>query len=104
MTEFTFDKDILVGFLGGARYERQNKSENYVTVPPALLITDSDGAAWTLGRMFRNPHRGEFEFSVMRNDVDTGELAKRIEYRAGVVWIFGSTGWKHFSRSRRHFI
>jgi hypothetical protein len=40
----------------------------------------------------------------MRNDVDTGEVAKRIVYQKGVVCIFGSYGWKRFSRNRRHFI
>jgi len=49
MADFLFDKDILVGTINGARYERADKSENYVCVPPAFLITDSDGACWTFG-------------------------------------------------------
>jgi hypothetical protein len=33
-----------------------------------------------------------------------GEMAKRIAYQRGVVKIFGSYGWKTFSRSRKVFI
>jgi len=40
----------------------------------------------------------------MRNDVDTGEVARKIVYQRGVVKIFGHYGWKSFSRSRRGFI
>lgn len=103
MAELLFDKDLLVGKINGARYERENKTESDVEIPPAFIITDSDGAAWTFGGQYVE-HNGEFEFSVMRNDVDTGEVAKRIVYQKGVVSIFGSYGWKRFSRNRRHFI
>ena len=103
MTAFTFDRHILAGTINGARYERANKTESYVCVPPAFMITDSDGACWTFGAQYA-VHNGEFEFTVLRNDVDTDEVAKRIEYRKGVVWIFGHYGWKQFSRSRKHFI
>ena len=103
MADLLFDKHILAGVINGARYEREDKTENYVSIPPAFIITDSDGAAWTFGPTYAE-HNGEFEFSVMRNDGDTGEVAKRIEYRCGVVCIFGSYGWKRFSRNRRHFI
>jgi len=98
-----FDKDILHGVINGARYERENRSENDVEIPPAFIITDSDGAAWTIGTEYVM-HNGEFEFNVLRNDVDTGEMAKRIVYRKRVVCIFGHYGWKRFSRNRRHFI
>lgn len=103
MAELLFDKHILSGVIGGLRYERENKTENYVEIPPAHLITDSDGACWTFGPGYRE-HNGEYEFSVLRNDIDTGEMAKRIVYTKGVVTIFGSYGWKRFSRNRRHFI
>jgi hypothetical protein len=103
MTAFTFDRHMLAGTVHGLRYERTNKSESYVSVPPAFLITDSDGAMWSFGSQYVQ-HNGEYEFNVLRNDVDTDEVAKRIEYRKGVVWIFGHYGWKHFSRSRRAFI
>jgi hypothetical protein len=99
----SFDKDILSGTIMGARYERQNRSENEVEIPPAFIITDSDGAAWTIGTHYAM-HNGEYEFTVLRNDIDTDEMAKRIVYRRGVVCIFGHYGWKRFSRSRRCFI
>lgn len=94
---------MLVGQIEGLRYERENRTESYVEIPPAFLITDSDGAAWTFGAQYAQ-HGSDYEFAVMRNDVDTGEVAKRIVYKKGVVWIFGNYGWKHFSRSRRSFI
>jgi hypothetical protein len=103
MADFLFDDQLLVGKINGLRYERENKTEPYVEIPPAFIITDSDGAAWTFGAKY-DVHNGEYEFSVMRNDVDTGEVAKRIVYQKGVVCIFGSYGWKRFSRNRRHFI
>lgn len=103
MTGLLFDKHLLVGTINGARFERENKTEPYVEIPPAFIITDSDGAAWTFGAQF-TVHNGEYEFAVMRNDVDTGEVAKRIVYQKGVVHIFGNYGWKRFSRNRRHFI
>lgn len=94
---------MLVGQIEGLRYERENRTESYVEIPPAFLITDSDGAAWTFGAQYAQ-HGSDYEFAVMRNDIDTGEVAKRIVYKKGVVWIFGNYGWKHFSRSRRSFI
>lgn len=103
MADFKFDDELLVGRIKGARYERENKTESYVEIPPAFIITDSDGAAWTFGPQY-SIHNGEYQFSVMRNDVDTGEVAKRIVYQRGVVNIFGDYGWKRFSRNRRHFI
>jgi hypothetical protein len=97
------DAHLLIGRALGQLYRRENKTETYVSVPPALVITDSDGATWTMG-FKKLVHGREFEFSVLRNDVDTGEMAKRIEYTKGVVRIFGQYGWRSFSRSRRHFI
>lgn len=97
------DDHLLLGKLFGQIYRRENKTESYVCIPPALVITDSDGATWSLGLKYQT-HHAEYEFNVLRNDVDTGEMAKRIEYKKGVVSIFGQYGWKQFSRSRRHFI
>lgn len=94
---------LLSGFANGIRYERIDKSDADVEIPPALLITDSDGAVWTLGTEYAE-HNGEYEFNVLRNDVDMDEVAKRIVYKQRRVWIFGHYGWKHFSRSRRGFI
>lgn len=94
---------LLVGRANGIRYERADKTESYVEIPPAYLITDSDGATWTFGTEYAE-HNGEYEFNVLRNDIDTGEFAKRIVYQKGQVKIYGQSGWKSFSRSRRHFI
>jgi hypothetical protein len=97
------DAHLLIGSALGTTYRRANKTETYVSVPPALVITDSDGGTWTLGFQ-RVIHNHQFEFNVLRNGVDVGEMAKLIEYTKGVVKIFGHYGWKSFSRSRRHFI
>lgn len=97
------DAHLLIGRALGRTYRRANKTEPYVCIPPALVITDSDGATWTLGFRYQI-HGGEYEFNVLRNDVDTGEMAKRIEYRDGIVRVFGQNGWKSLSRSRKHFI
>ena len=97
------DAHLLIGRALGQTWRRNDKTEAYVCIPPAMIITDSDGATWTLG--FRYViHNHEYEFNVLRNDVDTDEMAKRIEYTKGVVRIFGHYGWKSFSRNRRHFI
>jgi hypothetical protein len=105
VADFLFEehKGLLVGRANGARYERENPSERDVQIPPAYMITDTDGAVWTFGSEYV-VHNGEYEFNVLRNDVDTNETAKRIVYQGGVVTIYGSYGRKRFSRSRRHFI
>lgn len=95
--------ELLTGRALGVTYTRENRTEAYVVIPPALIITDSDGRTFTLGSQYLE-HNGEYEFNVLINDIDTGEFAKRIEYRGGVVRIFGQNGWKSFSRNRRHFI
>lgn len=95
---------LLAGSLDGVRYERIDKSESYTTIPPSLIITDSDGAMWGLGNEYVYKSDGYLEFNVLRNDVDMGEIAERIEYQKGIVRIFGSAGWRTFSRSRRYFI
>jgi hypothetical protein len=111
MTDFIYNSiqaalkaGLLSGRLDGVRYERVNPSDSYTTIPPAWLITDSDGAVWGLGTEYVYKGDGYMEFNVLRNDVDTGEIAERIEYRNGLVRIFGSAGWRTFSRSRRYFI
>jgi len=94
------DDHLLIGRALGQTWRRENKTESYVVVPPALIITDSDGGTWTFGTEFNTYG----EINVLRNDVDTGEFAQRIEYRKGVVKLFGRGGWRSFSRNRRHFI
>lgn len=102
-----YDKNHLVGFAyhNGEfiRYERENRSEPDVEIPPAFVITDSDGGTWTFGNEYAE-HSKEFEFNVLRNGQDTGEVAKRIVRRRGRVWIFGHYGWKHWSRGGKTFI
>jgi hypothetical protein len=94
------DDHLLIGRALGQTWRRENKTESYVSVPPALIITDSDGGTWTFGTEF-NAHG---EINVLRNDIDTGEFAERIEYLKGVVRLYGKSGLRSFSRSRRHFI
>lgn len=94
------DAHLLIGRALGQTWRRENVTEPYVCIPPALIITDSDGATWTFGFNFN----ADGEINVLRNDVDTGEFASRIEYRGGVVRIFGKSRWRSFSRNRRHII
>jgi hypothetical protein len=88
------DSVLLTGTVNGARYERENCSEEYVEIPPAYLITDETGAMWSFGTEYATGRDRHFEFNVLRNDVDTGEMASRITYRSGKVRIFGSAGWR----------
>ncbi len=91
------DSELLKGRADGATYLRENATEPYVECPPAYIITDSSGATWTLGAHYTQ-HGERFEFSVMRNDVDTGEMASKIVYQRGKVRIFGRhdgrPGWR----------
>ena len=75
-------------------------TENYVSVPPALTITDSVGAVWTLG--FKTAPKelspdGEYAFNVLRDGIDTQEIASRIERRNGKIRIFTRHGWKNWT-------
>jgi len=74
--------------------EQQHITESYVSVPPALTITDETGAIWTLGFRFGEAPRGEFAFNVLRNGIEIGEIASRIERRNGRIRIFTRHGWK----------
>jgi len=94
------DSDLLVGRALGETYHRENKTEAYVCIPPALIITDSNGATWTLGNEYLNLGWA-FYFNVLRNDVDTGEFAARVEYRGGRVRIWTQQGWKVWTERRR---
>lgn len=83
---------------GGLTYMRRKGpqryiTEEYVSSPPALIITDETGAVWTLG--FNGCiNRGEYEFDVLRNGYPVGERANRIERRGGRIRIFGPEGSK----------
>lgn len=77
--------------------EQTHTTENYVSVPPALTITDDAGDVWTFGfntaERSQSP-RGEFAFNVYRNGRDAGEVASRIERHGGKVRVFTRHGWK----------
>jgi hypothetical protein len=85
------DSSLLEGSALRMRYYRENATQAYVSVPPALIITDSNGATWTLGFKYIE-NRGQFFFNVLRNDVDTGEMASNIEYRQGRIRVRCSDG------------
>lgn len=87
------DSVLLTGRADGVTYYRENPSESYAEIPPNYLITESDGTTWTLG-MYYVQRGWMFEFAVMRNDVDTGEMAFKIEYKLGKVRIWGRDGWR----------
>jgi len=77
---------------------QQHITEAYVSVPPALTITDEEGAVWTLGfTNARDAPRGEFAFDVLRNGLPVGEFASRIERRDGRVRIFTPSGYKRWN-------
>lgn len=74
--------------------EQQHITENYVSVPPALTITDEAGSIWTLGfRLSDGPH-GEYAFNVLKDGRETDETASRIERCNGRIRIFTANGWK----------
>ena len=82
------------------RAEQVHITDNYVSVPPALTITDEANSVWTLGLLAAPKHKcpeGEFAFAVLRNGFDTGEIASRIERRNGKVRIFTVEGWKKWT-------
>jgi hypothetical protein len=72
-------------------------TESYVSSPPALTITDERGDLWCLGFTPGEAPRGEFAYSVLRNGVETGESASRIERRGGRIRIFTRAGWKRLA-------
>lgn len=88
------DSVLLTGRIGGARYERENPSESYVEIPPAFVITDTQGGMWSLGTKFITAPSGNLEFNVIRNDLDLDEYAQKIVYQRGRVRIFGRHGWR----------
>lgn len=74
-------------------------TENYVSVPPALHITDEVGAVWTLGFEVAPKEQspdGEYAFPVLRDGFKMGEIASRIERRGGGIRIFTRGGYKRW--------
>lgn len=80
--------------------EQVHITENYVSSPPALTLTDERGDLWCLG-FTAAPHgktpNGEFAYSVLRNGVPTGEYASRIERRGERIRIFTADGFKRWT-------
>lgn len=99
LAELATDADEILPFMV-AQGEQTHITENYVSVPPALHITDAVGAVWTLG-MISAPKdqspEGEFGFAVLRDGVDVHEIASRIEIRTGKIRVFTRNGWKVFN-------
>ena len=80
--------------------EQVHVTENYVSVPPALTITDEAGAVWTLGFTRAEKEQspdGEYAFDVLRDGAKTGEIASRIERRHGKVRVFTRHGWRRWN-------
>ena len=80
--------------------EQHHVTESYISVPPALTITDERGDVWTLGFISASKWQapdGEFAFEVLRNGIGTMEIASRIERRGGRTRIFTKDGWKNWS-------
>lgn len=71
-------------------------TEAYVSIPPALVIRDKDGATWTLGFDYdeREWRGGRWEYDILRNGQVTGEFGRVIEFRRGLVRIWGAEGWR----------
>lgn len=80
------------------RAEQTYVTESYVASPPALMVTDERNEVWTLGYKHLAPEagapKGEFAFNVLRNGMETGEFASRIERRNGRVRIFTRQGFR----------
>lgn len=96
-------QDEFIGKLRGITFRRNVQTEPYVTVPPALLITDRRGDTWTLGNEWVQ-HGWRICFTVLRNDQFMGEHADRMEYRNGRLKVFGWYGSKVWDDNRRAFI
>lgn len=74
--------------------EQAHVTEPYVCVPPALIITDDEGAIWTLGFDYSETEwrAGRYEYDIVRNGRKTGEFGRTIEFRRGKVIINGADG------------
>jgi len=61
------DPVLLAGRALGQTFLREERSDKYVSIPPACVITDETGATWTFGKDYDEVGR-HYEFSVPRND------------------------------------
>jgi hypothetical protein len=94
------DAHLLIGQALGVTWRREDQTDSYVRIPPALTIHDSDGAVWTAGE---SAPWGT-EFMVLRNDVPMGEFATYIEYQNKNIVLLGWAGRRVFSRDRKFFL
>jgi hypothetical protein len=99
-----FPPDYKLDFMQQVDPERIPRSEPYVTSPPALWVRDADGSVFTLGFDHGGWSTGEFEYEIVWNGHKTGEFACRIEYRGGIVRIYGRAGWRTWSTAGKRFI
>lgn len=84
--------------------EQKYVTESYVSIPPALIITDEAGNIWTLGFKMGPVSGGEFTFNVLCNGFDTGKFANRIERRRDQIRIFGPNGWENMQVTKQESI
>lgn len=87
--------------------DQKHITENYVSIPPALTITDQMGAVWTLGFKVATKEQspeGEFAFNVLRDGIDMHEIASRIERRNNQIKIFTKDGWKKWNQDGLYFV
>ena len=70
------------------------ETQDYVCVPPALIIQDEQNNVWTLGFKGGYMSGGETCWDVLRNGQPVGEMTNRLEYRRKKVRIYGPEGWK----------
>lgn len=75
-------------------------SVSSTSIPPALVIQDSEGALWTLGFDQGGYATGEMEYDVVRNGKKTGEMACRIEITKGKIRIYGRDRWRAWTGKR----
>jgi hypothetical protein len=79
-------------------------TEAYVSIPPALVIRDEEGALWTLGFDYdeREWRSGRWEYDCVRNGRKTGDFCRTIEFRNKKVIIYGADGRRVWNG--RHFV
>lgn len=77
-------------------------TDAYVSIPPALVIRDNEGATWTLGFDYdeREWRGGRWEYDCVRNGQMTGDFCRVIEFRRGEVRIWGAEGWRTWRNGR----
>ena len=86
-------KESFVGLMNGIRHYRTRVTESYVEVPPACIITDERGNTWTIGPGYAQ-HGDVFYWDVMCNDRNMGELARKMVWQGGRLYIWTYQGRK----------